>query len=210
MSPLFLAQDPAADEFLEHDPLALLIAMLMDQQVPVEKAFSSPYQLSVRLGHAPTAAELADYDPEALAALFAERPALHRFPRAMAARTQELGRQLVERYDGDAAEVWRRASTGKDLIDRLSELPGFGAYKAQITVALLGKQFGVQPEGWRAAAGRFGEEGAHYSVADIVDDASLAAVRAFYDSIVDHTVPISGTREARTCSRSRSTRASAS
>jgi uncharacterized HhH-GPD family protein len=178
MSPLFLAQDPAADEFLEHDPLALLIAMLMDQQVPVEKAFSSPYQLSVRLGHAPTAAELADYDPEALAALFAERPALHRFPRAMAARTQELGRQLVERYDGDAAEVWRRASTGKDLIDRLSELPGFGAYKAQITVALLGKQFGVQPEGWRAAAGRFGEEGVHYSVADIVDDASLAAVRA--------------------------------
>jgi uncharacterized HhH-GPD family protein len=178
MSPLFLAQDPAADEFLEHDPLALLIAMLMDQQVPVEKAFCSPYQLSVRLGHAPTAAELADYDPEALAALFAERPALHRFPRAMAARTQELGRQLVERYDGDAAEVWRRASTGKDLIDRLSELPGFGAYKAQITVALLGKQFGVQPEGWRAAAGRFGEEGAHYSVADIVDDASLAAVRA--------------------------------
>jgi uncharacterized HhH-GPD family protein len=179
MSPLFLAQDPAADQFLEHDPLALLIAMLLDQQVPVEKAFSSPYHLSRRLGHAATAAELAEYDPEALAAVFAERPALHRFPRAMAARTQELGRQLLARYDGDAAAVWRGAATGQDLIARLSELPGFGLYKAQITVALLGKQFGIQPEGWRAAAGRFGEEGAHYSVADIVDDASLAAVRAY-------------------------------
>jgi len=178
MSPLFLARDPAADEFLENDPLALLIAMLLDQQVPVEKAFSSPYQLSLRLGHAPTAAELAGFDPEALAAVFAERPALHRFPRAMAARTQELGRQLVERYDGDAAAVWRGAATGQDLIDRLGELPGFGAYKAQITVALLGKQLGVQPEGWRAAAGRFGEDGAYFSVADITDDASLAAVRA--------------------------------
>ena len=178
MSPLFLAQDPAADEFLENDPLALLIAMLLDQQVPVEKAFSSPYQLSLRLGHAPTAAELAGFDPEALAAVFAERPALHRFPRAMAKRTQELGRQLVERYDGDAAAVWRGAATGQDLIDWLGELPGFGAYKAQITVALLGKQLGVQPEGWRAAAGRFGEEGAYFSVADITDDTSLAAVRA--------------------------------
>ncbi len=178
MSPLFLARDPAADEFLENDPLALLIAMLLDQQVPVEKAFSSPYQLSLRLGHAPTAAELAGFDPEALAAVFAERPALHRFPRAMAARTQELGRQLVERYDGDAAAVWRGAATGQDLIDRLGELPGFGAYKAQITVALLGKQLGVQPEGWRAAAGRFGDDGAYFSVADITDDASLAAVRA--------------------------------
>ncbi len=179
MSPLFLARDPAADQFLEHDPLALLIAMLLDQQVPIEKAFSSPYHLSRRLGHAPTAAELAEYDPEALAAVFAERPALHRFPRAMAARTQDLGRQLLARYDGDAAEVWRGAATGQDLIARLSELPGFGLYKAQITVALLGKQFGIQPDGWRAAAGRFGEEGAHYSVADIVDDASLAAVRAY-------------------------------
>jgi uncharacterized HhH-GPD family protein len=178
MSPLFLARDPAADEFLERDPLALLMAMLLDQQVPMEKAFSSPYQLSLRLGHAPTAAELADFDPEALAAVFAERPALHRFPRAMAARTQELGRQLVERYDGDAAAVWRGAATGKDLIDRLGELAGFGTYKAQITVALLGKQLGVQPAGWRTAAGRFGEEGAYFSVADITDDASLAAVRA--------------------------------
>lgn len=178
MSPMFLAQDPAADEFLERDPLALLIAMLLDQQVPMEKAFSSPYQLSLRLGHAPTAAELAGYDADALVAVFSERPALHRFPRAMAARTQDLARQLLERYDGDAAAVWRGAASGKDLIGRLSELAGFGAYKAQITVALLGKQFGVQPEGWREAAGSFGKEGVHYSVADIVDDASLAAVRA--------------------------------
>ena len=175
---LSLPVDADANELLSRSPLALLIAMLLDQQVPVEKAFSSPYQLSLRLGHAPTAAELAGFDPEALAAVFAERPALHRFPRAMAKRTQELGRQLVERYDGDAAAVWRGAATGQDLIDRLGELPGFGTYKAQITVALLGKQLGVQPEGWRAAAGRFGEEGAYFSVADITDDVSLAAVRA--------------------------------
>jgi uncharacterized HhH-GPD family protein len=175
---LSLPIEAEANELLSRNPLALLIAMLLDQQVPLEKAFNSPYQLARRLGHEPTAAELAGYDPDALIALFAERPALHRFPRAMAARTQELGRQLVERYDGDAGQVWLGAASGQDLIDRLAELPGFGAYKAQITVALLGKQLGVRPEGWREAAGRFGEEGSHYSVADIVDDTSLAAVRA--------------------------------
>jgi uncharacterized HhH-GPD family protein len=176
---LSLPIEAEANELLSRSPLALLIAMLLDQQVPLEKAFSSPYQLARRLGHEPTAAELADYDPDALVAVFAERPALHRFPRAMAARTQELGRQLLERYDGDAGRVWQDAATGKDLIDRLAELPGFGAYKAQITVALLGKQLGVRPAGWREAAGRFGEEDSHYSVADIVDDTSLAAVRAY-------------------------------
>jgi uncharacterized HhH-GPD family protein len=175
---LSLPVEAEANELLSRSPLALLTAMLLDQQVPLETAFSSPYQLARRLGHEPTADELADYDPEALADVFAERPALHRFPRAMAARTQELGRQLVERYDGDAGAVWTGAASGKDLISRLAELPGFGAYKAQITVALLGKQLGVRPAGWREAAGHYGEEGSHYSVADITDDASLAAVRS--------------------------------
>ncbi len=175
---LSLPVQAEANELLTRDPLALLIGMLLDQQVPFEKAFSSPYELVKRLGHEPTAAELAEYDPEALAAVFAERPALHRFPKAMAARTQDLTRLIVDRYDGDAAAIWTGAATGKELVARLAELPGFGGNKAQIFAALLGKQLGVQPDGWREAAGCFGEEGAHYSVADIVDDTSLAAVRA--------------------------------
>jgi len=176
---LSLPVNAEANELLSRNPLALLIAMLLDQQVPLEKAFSSPYELVQRLGHEPTATELATFDPEALAAVFSERPALHRFPKAMAARTQDLARLIVERYDGDAAEVWTGARSGKELVARLAELPGFGGYKAQIFAAMLGKQLGVQPDGWREAAGHFGEHGAHYSVADIVDDDSLAAVRAY-------------------------------
>jgi len=175
---LNLPVEDGANELLSRDPFALLLAMMLDQQVPLEKAFSSPYQLALRLGHEPTAAEVADFDPEELAALFSQRPALHRFPRAMAGRAQELARQIVDQYDGDAARVWAGASTGQELVGRLSRLPGFGGYKAQITAALLGKQLGVRPEGWREATGHFGEEGSHYSVADIVDDASLSAVRA--------------------------------
>jgi uncharacterized HhH-GPD family protein len=176
---LSLPVEDKANELLSRSPLALLIAMLLDQQVPLEKAFSSPYQLVLRLGHEPTAEELASYDPEALAGVFAERPALHRFPRAMAARVQELARLLIEHYDGDAERVWAGAADGQQLRDRLAELPGFGAYKAQITIALLGKQLGVRPDGWREAAGPFGHEGSHVSVADIVDDDSLARVRAY-------------------------------
>jgi len=175
---LSLPIEAEANDLLSRNPLALLLALLLDQQVPLEKAFSSPYQLVLRLGHEPTADELAGYDPEALAAVFAQRPALHRFPRAMAARAQELARVIADRYDGDAAAVWTGAADGAQLRGRLAELPGFGAYKAQITMALLGKQLGVRPPGWREAAGHFGDQGAHYSVADITDDASLAAVRA--------------------------------
>jgi uncharacterized HhH-GPD family protein len=180
---LSLPVDADANELLSRSPLALLIGMLLDQQVPLEKAFSSPLDLVKRLGHEPTAAELADFDPDALAAIFAERPALHRFPKAMAARTQDLARLIVDRYDGDPAAVWTGAATGKELVARISELPGFGGYKAQIFAALLGKQLGVQPDGWREAAGHFGEAGSHYSVADIVDDDSLAQVRAYKKDI---------------------------
>jgi uncharacterized HhH-GPD family protein len=144
----------------------------------MEKAFSSPYELEQRLGHEPDARELADYDPEALTDVFGQRPALHRFPRAMAARVQEVCRLLVERYEGDASRVWTEAKDGKELLKRVSELPGFGKQKAQIFVALLGKQFGVRPKGWREAAGVFGKAGSHYSVADIIDDDSLLKVRA--------------------------------
>ena len=176
---LSLPVSPEANELLNRDPLALLIGMLLDQQVPFEKAFSSPYELVKRLGHEPTAVELADFDPAGLAAIFAERPALHRFPKAMAARTQDLARLIVDRYDGDAAAIWTGATTGKELVTRLAELPGFGGNKAQIFAALLGKQLGVQPDGWREATGHFGADGSHCSVADIFDDASLAAVRAY-------------------------------
>lgn len=166
-----------ANKLLQRSPLALLIAMVLDQQVPLERAFSAPYDLVQRLGHEPDAHELATYDLEALTSVFAERPALHRFPKAMAARVQDACRILVERYDGDAARVWIDAADGKDAVKRIAELPGFGKQKAQIFLALLGKQFDVRPPGWREAAGQFGGEGAHYSVADITDEGSLLKVR---------------------------------
>ncbi len=175
---LTLPIDPEANALLQSSQLALVIAMLLDQQVSMERAFSAPYDLVQRLGHEPTAAELAGYDPEALIAIFSKRPALHRYPRAMAARVQDLCRMLVEGYDGDAARIWADATTGKDLLARVAQLPGFGPQKAQIFVALLGKQFGVQPDGWREAAGSFGADGTHRSVADITDDQSLGKVRA--------------------------------
>ena len=168
-----------ANALLSRSPLALLIGMLLDQQVTIEKAFSSPADLVQRLGHEPDARELADYDPEALADVFAQRPALHRYPRAMAARVQDLCRLIADRYDGDPAAIWTRARSGADLLKRVGELPGFGAQKAQIFVALLGKQLGVRPKGWREAAGPFGERSSYRSVADIVDENSLARVRAF-------------------------------
>ncbi len=176
---LSLPIDADANDLLSRSPLALLIAMLLDQQVTIEKAFTSPRDLVRRLGHEPTAQELADFDPEALAAIFSERPALHRYPRSMAGRVQQMCRRIVERYDGDAANLWSGAATGQELLARITQLPGFGPDKARIFLALLGKQYGVQPAGWREAAGHFGSEGSHLSVADITDEASLAEVRAY-------------------------------
>jgi uncharacterized HhH-GPD family protein len=176
---LTLPIDPAANELLDRSPLALLIGMILDQQVPFEKAFSSPYVLAQRLGHEPTATEIADFDADELVAIFAKPPALHRFPKAMAARTQEVCRMLVDRYDGDTERLWAGVADGRDLFTRVGELPGFGRQKAQIFVALLGKQYGVRPDGWREAAGPYGEEGAHRSVADVVDEPSLLKVRDF-------------------------------
>jgi uncharacterized HhH-GPD family protein len=177
--PLSLPVDDEANELLTRNALALLVAMLLDQQVPLERAFSAPRDLVKRLGHEPTAEELASFDPEGLAGLFSERPALHRFPKAMAARTQELARLIVSEYDGDAASLWMTASSGAELLKRVSALPGFGAQKAQIFVALLGKQLGVRPPGWREAAGAFGAQGCHLSVADITGAESLAKVRSY-------------------------------
>jgi uncharacterized HhH-GPD family protein len=177
--PLSLPVDDEANELLTRNPLALLNAMLLDQQVPLERAFSAPRDLARRLGHEPSADELAGFDPEALVAVFSQRPALHRFPKAMAARTQELARVIVASYGGDAAAVWTTASSGEELLTRVSALPGFGSAKARIFVALLGKQLGVRPDGWREAAAPFGEEGSHLSVADIFDAESLGQVRSY-------------------------------
>jgi uncharacterized HhH-GPD family protein len=176
--PISLPVDDEANELLSRNALALLIAMLLDQQVPLERAFSAPRDLVRRLGHEPSAGELATFDPVALAAAFSERPALHRYPKAMAARTQDVARIIVDEYDGDAASLWTTASSGGELFKRISALPGFGEAKAKIFVALLGKQLGVRPEGWREAAGAFGAEGSHVSVADITDDESLGKVRS--------------------------------
>ena len=175
---IWMPVEPEANELLSRSPLALLIAMLLDQQVPLERAFSAPLDLVRRLDHEPTVAELAEFDPVALAAVFSQRPALHRYPKAMAARVQDLARLIMAEYDGDAARVWESATSGAELLRQVAALPGFGAQKAQIFVALLGKQLGVRPPGWREAAGTFGAEGSRFSVADITDSESLGEVRS--------------------------------
>jgi uncharacterized HhH-GPD family protein len=169
--------DPKADRYLAEDPLALLIGMVLDQQVPLEKAFAGPWVLRQRLGVKLDAARIAAMDPDELTALFVEKPALHRFPAAMAARVQDLCRLLVAEYGGKAARVWTTAATGDELFKRVKALPGFGEQKARIFVALLGKQLGVRPQGWEKAAGPFGRAGALASVADIDSPGALVAVR---------------------------------
>lgn len=176
---LHLAQNDAADKLLSTDPLALLIGMVLDQQIPLEKAFKSPLDLKERLGGRLDAAEIAGMDPDELGDIFATPPALHRFPRANAKRVQELCRIVVEEYKGKAARVWSTAGEGTELLRRVKALPGFGEQKARIFVALLGKQLGVQPSGWELAAGSFGEPGSFVSVADIDGPESLARVRRF-------------------------------
>ena len=181
--PISLPVDDEANALLTRSALALLIAMLLDQQVPLERAFSAPRDLVARLGHEPTAEELAAFNSDELAAVFGERPALHRFPKAMAARTQDMARLIVSEYAGDAAALWSTATSGSELLKRVAALPGFGEQKARIFVALLGKQLGVQPPGWREAAGAFGVDGSYVSVADISDDESLAKVRSYKQTL---------------------------
>jgi len=176
---LQLVQDPEADALLESNPFALLVGMLLDQQIPLEVAFAGPKKIADRIGGV-DAREIADYDPDKFAAMCSERPAVHRFPGSMAKRIQTLAQIIVDRYDGDAAAVWTSgAPDGAEVLDRLKALPGFGEQKARIFLALLGKQYGVTPKGWREAAGDYGKAGTHLSVADIVDEGSLAKVRSY-------------------------------
>ena len=175
---LYLSGDPEADAFLSEDPLALLIGMVLDQQVPLERAFSSPRDLRDRLGGQLDVGAIAAIDPAELAEVFSQRPALHRFPASNAGRVQQLCQIIVSDYDGDAARVWEGASSGTELLRRVRALPGFGEQKAKIFVALLGKQLGVRPPGWQEVSKPFGDKGTHYSVADITSKESLLRVRA--------------------------------
>jgi uncharacterized HhH-GPD family protein len=177
---LHLAQDPDADALLSADPLALLVGMALDQQFPMERAFRGPHVMQQRMGafDAATIAERAD-----LKDVFAIPPVVHRFPGSMSARVQELCQHIVAEYDGDAARLWTTAKTGDELLKRLQALPGFGKQKAQIFLALLGKQLGVRPKGWREAAGAYGEDGSFRSIADVTSPDSLLKVRAYKQSM---------------------------
>lgn len=166
--------DPKADAVLD-DPFALLLAMLLDQQYPMEHAFRGPAKILERFGSLDPAA-IAAADPEEFAALCSQTPAIHRFPGSMAARLQELSGIVAEQYDGDASRIWTEASSGADLLKRIQALPGFGRQKAQIFTALVAKQLGATPDGWEKAAGDYALAG-HRSVADVVDGASLQKVR---------------------------------
>jgi uncharacterized HhH-GPD family protein len=168
--------DPAADDLLNTDPLALLIGMLLDQQVPMEWAFVGPYRLRERLGGSLEAATIAAMAPDAFAALVKGPPAVHRFPGSMAKRIQDLCAHLVEHYGGRAENLWLDVDRADELLARLKALPGYGDEKAKIFLAMLAKRFGVAPAGWREAAGPFGDDTPR-SVADIHDTESLARVR---------------------------------
>jgi uncharacterized HhH-GPD family protein len=171
--------DPDADALLSVEPLALLIGMLLDQQVPMETAFAGPAKLRDRLGQL-DAAELASYDADALIDVFRISPSIHRFPGSMAGRVQSLAGAVVNDWGGDASAIWTRGKPdGGEILARLKALPGFGEQKAKIFLALLGKQYGLEAGGWRAAAGDYGTEGSYRSVADIIDPASLTKVREF-------------------------------
>jgi uncharacterized HhH-GPD family protein len=175
---LCIAQDPAADELLTNDPLALLLGMLLDQQFPMEAAFAGPWKLKQRLGHL-DARKIAATDPDELAAAMAQPPAVHRFPGSMAKRVQAVCEVVASEHGNDAAHLWRSAGTGAELLRRLQALPGFGEQKAKIFVALLGKQLGVRPDGWQEAAGAYGDDRALRSVADVTGPETLQQVRAY-------------------------------
>ena len=169
--PIVWTENAEANRLLETDPLALLIGMVLDQQVKMEKAFSGPYELKQRLGGL-DAGKIARMDPERLDKVFRERPALHRFPGSMARRVQALCQALVADYGGDAGAVWRDAKTGDELATRISRLPGFGDMKTRILVSVLAKKFGVRPKGWEERAA------AWHSVADVDSAATMAEARA--------------------------------
>ena len=175
---LCIAQEETADRLLSENPYALVVGMLLDQQFPMERAFAGPARLAERFGDLEPVA-VAAADPEAFAALCSRTPAIHRYPGSMATRIQEVAAHILAEHGGDTASLWERATSGDELLGRVQAMPGFGPQKSAIFVALLGKQLGVQPEGWQAAAGDYAQAGAYRSVADVVDADSLVKVRRF-------------------------------
>jgi uncharacterized HhH-GPD family protein len=169
--PIVWTDRPEANRLLETDPLALLIGLVLDQQVKMEKAFAGPYELKQRLGHL-DAHQIAAMDPEKLATAFRERPALHRFPGSMAQRVQALCQVVVSEYGGDAASVWKDARDGEDLAARIKKLPGFGDMKVKILVSILAKKFGFKPQGWEKHAASW------HTVADVDSEESMVEARA--------------------------------
>jgi uncharacterized HhH-GPD family protein len=168
--------DPEADQLLTDDPLALLLGMLLDQQVPMEWAFKAPHTLKQRLGGELDAGKIAAMSEDEVVGLFIAKPALHRFPGSMGKRAYALCRQIVDEYGGDAATIWRDAPSGDELLARLRALPGFGEEKSKIFLALLAKRLGVRPPGWEQAAAPFSDDTPR-SVADIDSPETLAEVR---------------------------------
>lgn len=169
--------DSEADQLLSNDPLALLVGMLLDQQVAMETAFAGPAKIKARLGTF-DAASIAEHDADSFVELCRTPPAVHRYPGNMAGRIQTLCRTVVDDWDGDASTLWTRGDPdGPEVLRRLKSLPGFGEQKAKIFLALLGKRYGFTGQGWQESAGSYGEEGSFRSVADIVDPESLAKVR---------------------------------
>lgn len=178
MVALHLSQVPEADEFVSGNSLGLLIGMILDQQITIEKAFSSPAVLAERLGGSLDAAAIAAMPLDELTEVFRERPALHRYPGSMAGRVQEVCRVIAADYGGRADAIWKGVKSGDELMSRLKALPGFGDQKARIFTALLGKQLGVRPQGWQEASTPYSEDGAFLSVADITSTETLDKVRA--------------------------------
>ena len=175
---LHITGDTAADELLSTDAFALLTGMLLDQQVPIETAFAGPLKIKQRVGSIDPVT-VAGYDPERFVEVFKQTPAVHRFPGSMAGRVQSLAQAVVDDWGADASAIWTQGDpNGAEVLKRLKGLPGFGEQKAKIFLALLGKQVGLNAPGWREAAGAYGEDGYHRSVADITDPESLAKVRA--------------------------------
>ncbi len=176
-----LCFDVQGDALLSRDPFALVTGMLLDQQMPMERAFLGPWRLAQRMDStdALPIVQIARYEPSAFAELVSIPPAVHRFPSAMAGRIQGIAQYIVAEYAGDPAALWRSVPSGEALYERLVAVPGYGEQKSKILIALLGKQFGVQPRGWRQACSPYGEPGSTRSVADVVDLESLAAVRRF-------------------------------
>ncbi|TFC25449.1 Fe-S cluster assembly protein HesB [Cryobacterium sp. TMT1-3] len=178
MTTLHLTGDAAADALLSENPFALLVGMLLDQQIAMETAFAGPAKIRDRIG-ALVPAMIADYEADAFIDVFRQSPAVHRFPGSMAKRVQEVAAVIVSDWNGDTASIWTADNpTGAEILRRLKALPGFGEQKAKIFLALLGKRFGVDADGWREASAPYGEDGAYRSVADIVDPESLTRVRA--------------------------------